>query len=413
MVNTFHGGIPKPKRFPNTVPGLDNCTLPAGGTAVLPLPDGAVLTVAEGDTVSVGSSIAVGEEICPVLSPIFGKISVISDNTVYIEALDGSREEEAFPPFSDSLDKIDPAAISERLRLCAVISPLSPGGVFSQCLAAAKLSSEQRIRLVVDCTSPTVNDFTAHSLILHRTRELIGGIKILMRASMATEAVIIADNSSIEVIRRLESISDGKAIRLSLCEAKHPMHDPKLLTYLAVRRELPPNTAPLSLGCLPVDAEACVFAFIATVSGKRQTHRFISVTDQTEKECRALPFGALVTDLISLSDGEFATKALPLHEDIGNGNLRIDHNIRCIYPINKKEANISFCIGCDECESACPMYLPVARLVRAGENNIKKLYDKYDFRVCIDCGCCSAVCPSGIEIRKLIRGGVSCNEQSE
>ncbi len=306
------------------------------------------------------------------------------------------------PPLDGKLEETDPEVLIERFENAKVVSPSVGKNLAAICRNALERSKEKRVRLVVDCSSESPLDFAYRSLVIHRTREVYAGIKILMRATNASEAVIVSDNSCLSVVRKLEALSDGKIVKLRLTEAKYPIHEERLLVYVAAVREMKNDSDPLRYGLVTVDAETCFHAYEAVLSGTVQNHRFVSVKNGKEEYTLFAPIGLKIEDAADFETEVLATESFPLPDSLGKEKT-VDEFIRMIYNANPKRSYVTDCIGCDECEFACPMYLPVSRIVNSGKKFTA--YEKYHFDVCLMCGCCSAVCPAGIEIRSIIKEG--------
>ncbi len=310
-------------------------------------------------------------------------------------------EKTTLPPLSGTLDTLSPEELISRFEEAKVRSLAVGDSLPSLCREAVARSREKRIRLIVDCTSPTDTDFAYHSAVMYKTHELMSGIRLLMRATHATESIIIIDNSRVPVIRRLEKECDGNVIRHRVCESKHPMHDKKLLVYLAVTRELSFEESPLLYGCAVVDAETCISAYEAAVHGVIKDTRLVSVNAR-KKYAAFLPYGMPISEIPEIGEAPFATDSHPMPSEIG-ADAVICGSTRSVYRISPALSLASDCIGCAFCEDACPMYLPVMGLVNAKGKKLPEVYSKHKFDACILCGSCSAVCPSGIELRNIIK----------
>lgn len=413
MVKTFHGGIKKQKRLFASPIGEGEVKIKCGVGFRYCVPEGGVC-VSAGDDVSVGSVLACVEGNSPVLSGVSGKVDAVDGSTVTVISDGLQKRLPPLPPFEGSLSEISADEVAVRLSDCAVSSKYSPNGIFSVCKEAQTISGEKRIKLIIDCTSPTSALSANRYLIKHFPNEISGGIRILMRACDASVAHLVCDDSSMDVIRTLESICDGEYVRLSVAEAKYPMQNEKLLIYLALNKEVSRKKRTVDYGIVCADCEAALNAYNAAALGERAVTRLVAVSGRGEIEFVNVPQGLPMSELLrggesELSVGELSDVTLTAAEA---ESVYVDGATDAVVVSEPaKKAKAGPCVGCGKCEEACPMYLPVSRIVPPTLEGIKKAYKKYSFSACIGCGCCSAVCPSGIEIRNYIEGGRKENEQ--
>ncbi len=315
----------------------------------------------------------------------------------------GDDTSDKFPPLPSSLSDVGEKELSERLLFSGVDSPVLYGELYNRCERARELSKEKKIRIILDCTSVSNMDFTNRVLIKNKSREILAGLKILMRASSASEAIIIADDSHMPTLRLLEGIADGTTVRVEVCRCSHPMHSVPLLIYLALGREMPSGEDALRFGCIVADCEAAVKCFEAYAEGKISSYRYVAVSTPDEKFLAKCAPNADVSLFGEFGTG-FSRVLLPTPSNIESVGT-VDSSTRLIMSVCSSVKAPHGCIGCGDCEAACPMYLPVMRIGYSHPSHYGEIYKKYSFSECLLCGCCSAVCPSGLELRDMIKEG--------
>lgn len=412
MVKSFHGGIKKQKRLFVSSPLEGDVKVTKGCCFAYKVPNGGIC-VAHNEDVYVGSVLACVEGLSPTLSGVSGKVAKIEDNEITVIADGEQKVLPSLPPFEKALSEISAEEVAVRLADCAVASRYTPDGIFPVCKAAQELSEEKRIKLIIDCSSPTVASSANQYLIKKYPREISGGIRILMRACGASEAHLVCDDSSFDIVNILESICDEKYVKLSVAEARYPMQNEKLLIYLALNKEISRKRSAVDYGIVCADCEAAVNAYRAAALGERAVARMISIQRKDNVECVLAPVGLPLSELVGgvshFSIGELSENMLSGDDASG---LYVDGTWDVIvFCDSSRQPIASPCIGCGKCDAVCPMYLPVSRIVPPTLEKNGSIYERYGFAACIGCGCCSAVCPSGIEIRKYIEGGKSENEQ--
>ena len=413
MVKSFHGGIKKQKMMFVASPCAGEVKPQNGGCFVYNAFNENGICVSVGEEVFVGSVLACIEGASPMLSGVSGKISKIEDNEISIIADGEQTSLTRLPPFEKALSEIPADEVAVRLSDCAVTSKYTPDGIFPVCKAAQEISGEKRIKLIIDCSSPTHASAVNRFLIKNYPKEISGGIRILMRACDASEAHLVCDDSSLDIIRILESICDGEFVRLSVAEAKYPMQNEKLLIYLALNKEISRKKRVIDYGIVCADCEAALNAYRASVLGDRAVSKHVAVQRKDEVECTLAPVGLPLSELAGkgcdFMIGELSADMISCDEA---SSRCVDSTTDVIVIGDRaRQMIVSPCVGCGKCETVCPMYLPVSRIVPPTLEKSGKLYKKYSFEACIGCGCCSAACPSGIEIRNYIEGGRSENGQ--
>ena len=299
MVRSFHGGIKKQKRIFGGAPAEGRLILEKDEAFVYFIPCEESACVEIGERVFVGSVLACAEGSCPVLSGVSGVVSGIDENRITVIS-DGSDEAlPALPGFSGSLSETAPDEICARLSDTGVTSAYSPLGIASLCNEARIISKKKRIRLIVNCASPTAALSLNRYLIKKHPEMISGGIRILMRACNAAEAILVCDDSSIDTVRILEGISDGTYVKTVVAEAKYPMQNEKLTVYLAIEREPSSKRTYLESGLIAVDCEAAVNAYRAVACGERTVTKYTVISDGREELCLAARLGQSLRSLIS------------------------------------------------------------------------------------------------------------------
>ncbi len=373
--------------------------------------------VKAGDTVLRGQEIGIpSSDGCSVHSPVSGTVEGIvnirlpSDKSREIPAIeifsDGKMENiPLLQPFDKKLSETTPEEIADVLKAASVVNLNYDGtAVYRKILAyTGKIR-----RLIINCSETEPFHTNTLRLMFERPADIIGGIKILMRAFAITGAdIIMADSEEEADNSLLKACGKSKYFKIRIFESRYPLSDPALLTKAMIGYEVGPGTCPEDFGCTVLSAETCAAVYHAFAFGLPLVERRITVSGEsvTHPKNLLVPFGISYTALIDKCDGIRNGPCALIDGNPLTGICISDYSAPVTASTSAvllvpellcraDASRVSACINCGRCSAVCPRrLLPsyIAAAVNAG--NMKKAV-KLGAEFCSECGLCSYVCPA-------------------
>lgn len=422
MALTFRGGVHHEEEALTAtlpikeMPSPDSVTLSLSGHGT----HVAVPLVAVGERVLKGQKIADGEgSVAPIHASISGTVSAIGpfptpSGEEECIVLQNDYKEELSPevaPFDTPIGKAEPEALIRHIREKGIVGL---GGTGFPTWAKLEGARGKATRLIVNCAECEPYLTGIHRLLLEKTEEVVGGVKILMRAAGVEKAVFaLEDDTEDAADALLKLVRGSKNFAVAVLKTKYPQGDERQLVRALLRKEIPKDALPTSVGAVVFNAETCWAVYRAFVSGMPAITRLLTVSGDCVKEPANLliPMGTSFRAALDFCGG-FSTKP----DKLLSGGPMMGHALwSTAVPITKKVGGIlaitvplykaSPCIHCGRCVKACPLQLIPSELYRSVEKGDMNSAKFYDIDLCNDCGCCTYVCPAKIPILQNIRVG--------
>ena len=358
--------------------------------------DGAEAAIKAGSAVSKGTLIGFSEDT-PVYSPVSGLfrgIGIISDGRYFVIVSDGKRTEDIpFEPETRPLDTLTHDDITESAKKLAIYDSRT-GQPLWKLLENAKKCR----RVVIDCTESDPKSAINYRLCIEKAKSIVGGAKILIRATDALKCVFALEhyrNAPVEALS--EYAYDERLFAAAPLEEKYPYTD-SVLMYALYIKTLKNGETPLDHGVLIVSAETACALYDAMVSGMPQTGRYIAYCGETLASGGNIyvPRGATLRDISALF-APSAKGSVTVENSLLSGKRvigAISDSTRAIITAKPKSKPRALCISCGKCVESCPAGLVPRDILTSKKNNLS--------RYCINCGACEFVCPSGIPLAGLI-----------
>ncbi len=380
--------------------------------------------VKEGDTVYKGQLIGVIEKGlgAPIHSSVSGKVfKIVEVNTatgqkirnIVIENDGLDTPHPDIKPWQKKLSDTTPEEIVEVVR-AAGISGMG-GATFP---THVKISSAigKVDTVIVNCAECEPFITANHRLLLERPEEVIGGLKILLKALSVREGIIAIEDNKMDAVRVLEDTLVGdKIVKIKILKTKYPQGDERQIIYAITGKELPMGKLPADVGCCVFNAETCAAVYNAFATGMPLVERVVTVDGDcinTPKNVLA-PLGTTYRDLIEFCDGLIhePKKIINGGPMMGFAQWSIDSAVTkgtsAILAFSDKmerdyEQPIT-CIRCGRCVRGCPMRLMPNYLAMFTIQNKLELADEFNLTSCVECGSCSYNCPAHMPIVQYIR----------
>ena len=378
--------------------------------------------------VSIGQEIKKGEAVgepagfvsSPVHASVSGKVVAIAEfpnamgrmiNSVVIEN-DGKEE---WTPLKDNPDymSLPPEELKEKVKAAGIVGM---GGATFPTVVKLSPPKEKTVDAVLingaECEPYLTADYR---LMVERPKEVIEGLKILMKILGVQKGYVGIENNKPEAVAKMKEAASGSGIEVLALEVKYPQGAEKMLIKAILGREVPPRALPMDVGVVVQNVGTALAIYEAARFGKPLIERVVTVTGEGIAGPKNLMvrIGTKVSDLIEecggfkggagkvISGGPmmgFALSSLDVAVTKGTSGILV------IPEENVFHADeFGPCIRCGRCIDACPMGLMPSMLSVLSERGFYEEAKEYNLFDCFECGSCTYVCPSKRPIVQLVR----------
>ena len=265
-----------------------------------------------------------------------------------------------------------------------------------------------------------------HRVMLEPTDQLILGIRIAMRATGASRAMIgVEDNKMSSVAAIRAKLPEDGSITVQAVETKYPQGAEKMLIESLIGKQVPEGGLPLVVGVAVYNVGTLAQMGELLPQGRGLIERVITVSGPAiEKPGNYLvplgtPVSFILNEVGTTTEGNevilggpmmgmtVASLDVPVTKGVSGlvvyGPEAPDQKPRTVFP----------CIKCSRCIEACPMHLNPSMLGQlAKKRDYERMADEYHLNLCFECGCCAYVCPSNIPLTQYFRIAKAVNRET-
>jgi electron transport complex protein RnfC len=256
-----------------------------------------------------------------------------------------------------------------------------------------------------------------HRLMVEKPKEIIVGIKVLMKALAVDKAIIGIEDNKADAIEIFENLLVNEpGISVEALEVQYPQGGEKQLIQALLNREVPSGGLPSDVGVIVHNVGTTYAIYQAVQKNKPLVERVVTVTGKSVKQPSnfLVRIGTPVIDVLIAAGGvpedtgKIVSGGPMMGKAIADLDVPVAKGTSGILLIPKEDSmreEVYNCVHCGKCIEACPMGLePYRLLLLAKKGNHSRAKEEHIID-CIECGSCSFVCPSNRPILDYIRLG--------
>ncbi len=257
-------------------------------------------------------------------------------------------------------------------------------------------------------------------LMRTKSREIVGGLKIMLRLFPKAEGVIIIEENKPEAMKAMEQACAGEGkVRVQAVHTKYPQGGERSIISVAAGKHLKLGMLPADAGCV-VDNVATVYAIYQAVSRSEpiMERGFTVSGDAVKNPCNLMvrigtSFLEVLEEAGGFKEGVKADKILCGGPMMGIALSSLDvpicknNNALTVLsadPVAEAQKQQTACLRCGRCNQVCPLGLTPQMMAAAAE---KKNYERYEKKLygleCIACGSCTYICPAKRPLMQLFK----------
>jgi len=269
----------------------------------------------------------------------------------------------------------------------------------------------------VECEPYLTSD---HRLMVERSRDVVEGVKILLKVLGVRRAYIAIEKNKPDAIKIMQehaankSLWNGAAVEVIPLKVKYPQGSEKQLISAVLRKEVPSGGLPFNVGVVVQHVGTAFAVYEAVVKGKPLIERIVTVSGNRIREPKNLvvrigtSFAGVIEYAGGIVPGERHVKVVMGGPMMGIAQYTLD------VPVIKgtsgilvfeeaKPREVLPCVKCGACVEVCPMNLMPCRLADFAERDDFAGCETFHVRDCMECGACAYVCMSNRPIVHLIK----------
>ncbi len=258
---------------------------------------------------------------------------------------------------------------------------------------------------------------TDHRVMLEQREDIFTGIRYLLRATGAGQAIVAVEANKADAAAHLrEGLPADLPLRVELLRVKYPQGAEKMLITALLGREVPSGRLPLHVHALVVNVATAaeigrhlpvgggIYERVVTVTGPAVLHkgnyrmpigtplRFLLEQVGVSEDLNRVFLGGPMMGAAAPSLDVVVTKGTSGVVAFTDSQAERTH--RRVHP----------CIRCGYCVDACPMFLDPSQLgLLARSEHYEQMAEEFRLMDCFECGSCSFVCPSHIPLVQQFR----------
>ncbi len=424
-VFSFKGGIHPPERKDYTAHlALEKAKDPETVTIPLQQHIGAPCEslVEKGDYVKVGQKIGEsgGFVSAPVHASVSGMVQEVTMKpavngevlSVIIES-DGKNEVHESVHKKGTVDSLSGDEIKEIIKDAGIVGM---GGATFPTHVKLSPPPEKAIDTVIlngaECEPYLTAD---HRLMLEHSKEVVGGLKAIMKVLNVTTGYIGIENNKPDAVEVMQSaVEKEENIHIVVLQTKYPQGAEKQLIDACTGRIVPSGSLPMEVGVVVNNIGTAYQIHQSIETGMPLIERVTTLSGGILQEPKNLwvKIGTPVNELIQQCGGlkEPVGKIImggPMTGmAVGSDKLPITKGSSGVVFFNREEGTIpepENCIRCSACVDICPVYLQPLYISAYALIDNMEMAEKYYPMDCIECGSCSYVCPSKRPLLQSIR----------
>ncbi len=245
-----------------------------------------------------------------------------------------------------------------------------------------------------------------HRLMLEKPKDIIEGLRILMRILGVKKGYIGIEANKPDAIETMQKAAAGAAdVDVVPVKVKYPQGAEKMLIKAIAHRTVPAGGLPMDAGVVVQNVGTAAAIYDAVRYGRPLIERYVTVTGRGVKDPKnfRVRLGTTFSQLIEEAGGltEDAAKVISGGPMMGMSQYNLEVPVikgtSGITVMPKSEVSTKSygpCIRCARCIDACPMMLQpsvIGLFIEKGHYEDAKDYNLMD---CFECGSCTFVCPA-------------------
>ncbi len=359
-------------------------------------------------------------------APVSGKIMKIDDcidvsgykNKSIIIKTEGDSFAEGIDISQDLNEEIrlTPQQITERVASSGIVG--LGGATFPSHVKLSVPKGKTCDYLIINAVECEPYLTADHRLMLEKGKEILTGIRIILKALDVSSAIIGIENNKKDAITYLETLTKNvPEISVQALKVQYPQGGEKQLIKALLGREVPaPPGLPIDVGCVVFNVGTVFAIYEAVQKNKPLIERVVTVTGKAVKKPSnfLVRIGTSVQQLMQAAQADMdqAGKIISGGPMMGKALNSLDipvvkgtSGILVLPWEDSKRAEVENCIRCGRCVTVCPLGLEPYLLSKLSQKAFFERAEDEDIINCIECGCCSYTCPSGRPLLDFIRHG--------